>query len=145
MIKRPEGVTAISGDSKIRASHVLLIVDALINYALGGLCLGYRWLAAPFGVPLVENAFYPNILGGVLCGIGVALTIEIFRTQSRFIGLGLGGAIAVNLSGGLVLLSWLVFGRLDLPLRGQIFLWTVGLVLVVISSLELWYNFKHRV
>jgi hypothetical protein len=128
----------------MQTKDVLLIVDAVINYALGVLCLCYRWLAAAVGVPLVENAFYPNILGGVLCGIGIALTIEIFRKHRRMVGLGLGGAVAINLSGGLVLLMWLLFGRLELPLRGQLFLWLVGLVLVGVSSLELWHDLKRQ-
>ena len=35
---------------------------------------------------------------------------------------GLGGAIAINLYGGLVLLWWLMFGNLSLPPRGFVLL-----------------------
>jgi hypothetical protein len=50
--------------------------------------------------------------------------------------LGVGGAIAINLCGGLCLAGWLVFGGLEIPLRGQLFLWGLAVVLVGISAIE---------
>ena len=50
---------------------LLLMVDALINYSLGVLCLLYPFVAAAVGVPIVDNSFYPSILGAVLVGIGI--------------------------------------------------------------------------
>jgi hypothetical protein len=47
--------------------------------------------------------FYPNALGGVLSGIGIALLIEAFREPNGLVGLGLGGAIAINLCDGFTL------------------------------------------
>ena len=35
-------------------------------------------------------------------------------------GLGLRGALAINLSGGFVLAMWLLFGSLDVPIHGKI-------------------------
>jgi hypothetical protein len=116
---------------------ILLIVDAFINYALGILCILYPYVAETVGVPFVENSFYPNILGAVLFGIGIALTIEYFRKQLGWAGLGLGGAVAVNLTGGTVLIFWLILGNLTIPLRGQVFLWMLAIILVLISSIEL--------
>jgi hypothetical protein len=52
-------------------------------------------------------------------------------------GIGLGGAIAINLCGGLVLAAWMLFGGLSLPLRGSVFLWTLVVLLVTISLAEL--------
>ena len=116
----------------------LLLIDAVINFLLGLLLLGFsRPLTHLLGVPYTEISFYPNILGGVLFGIGVALTIEAFRQPKGLVGLGLGGAVAINLCGGMVLLIWLVSGALDLPLRGLVFLWTLAIVLVGISAVEL--------
>ena len=115
---------------------ILLAVDALINYALGILCILYSFVAEPLGVPLVESSFYPNILGAVLFGIGIALTIECFREQRGWTGLGIGGAVAINLSGGIMLLFWLILGNLTIPYRGQIFLWILAIILILISSLE---------
>jgi hypothetical protein len=74
------------------------------------------------------------LLGGVLIGIGIALLIERSRGRS---GLGLAGAISINLCAGLVLAGWLLFGSLDLPLRGQLFLWLLVVLLVGISGVEL--------
>jgi len=58
------------------------------------------------------------------------------------VGLGLGGAIAINLSGGLVLILWLIFGDLNIPFRGHFFLWSLAIILVVISSIELFIHLK---
>ena len=122
----------------MNTSRMVLIVDAAINLLLGILLLLFSApLARLLGVPAVTLSFYPNILGGVLFGIGLALLIECFRPLDGLGGLGLGGAIAINLCGGLVLVAWLITGELSLPLRGQIFLWTLALVLMVISAIEL--------
>lgn len=116
---------------------ILLMIDAFINYALGILCILYPFVAKPIGAPLVESSFYPNILGAVLFGIGVALTIECFRKQRGWAGLGLGGAVAINLSGGIVLLFWLILGNLTIPFRGRVFLWGIAVILILISTMEL--------
>ena len=71
---------------------ITLMIDAFINYALGILCILYPFVAETIGVPLVDNSFYPTILGAVLFGIGIALTIECFKKQGGMAGLGLGGA-----------------------------------------------------
>jgi len=123
---------------------VTLIVDASINYVLGILCILYPFVAEPIGVPIVESSFYPNILGAVLFGIGIALTIECFRKQGGMVGLGLGGAVAINLSGGIVLTFWLLFGNLAIPLKGQLFLWTLAIILLIISSIELLVHMKKK-
>ena len=68
---------------------ITLIIDAIINYALGILCILYPFIAETIGVPIVENSFYPSILGAVLFGIGIALTIECYRKQGGMVGLGL--------------------------------------------------------
>ncbi|MEJ2568031.1 MAG: hypothetical protein P8Z50_04050, partial [candidate division WOR-3 bacterium] len=85
-----------------------------------------------------------NILGAALIGIAIALLIEAFKKEkSIYTGLGLTGAISINLCGGVVLTLWLIFGGLKIPLRGQIFLWTLAFILVIISSVELIFNIKN--
>ncbi len=126
----------------IDKSKILLIIDSVINLILGILLL----LLIPFleqlprvlGVPKVANTFYPSILGAVLLGIGIALLIESFRTNpQQLVGLGLGGAVAINLCGGAGLIAWLIFGDLNLPVNGMLLLWVIAFILVAISSIEL--------
>ncbi len=116
----------------------LLIIDGLINLALGIVLLLFpSSLVAFLGVPGAENSFYPNILGGVLTGIAIALFLESQSNASNTSGLGLLGAVVINLCAGLVLGVWLLWGDLELPLRGTIFLWSLVTLLVGISSIEL--------
>ena len=115
----------------------LLKTDAAINLILGILLMAFlAGLVKALGIPLADLSFYPTILGGVLFGIGLALLVECYRKSSRFVGLGLGGAIAINLCGGFVLAAWLLSDKLSLPLRGTILLWFLVLLLVGISLLE---------
>ena len=127
---------------KMNKAYIILMVDAIFNYTLGILCILYPFVAETMGVPIVDNSFYPTILGAVLIGIGIALTIECYRKKNRIVGLGLGGAVAINLSGGLVLMLWLIFGDLNIPLRGDFFLWSLAIILVGISSFEVFIHLK---
>ena len=62
----------------------VLAADAAINLLLGILLLAFRSELADFlGVPPTEQTFYPTILGGVLLGIGVALT-QLVSTWRSF-------------------------------------------------------------
>ncbi len=116
----------------------LLIIDGVINLLLGGvLVLFPRSLVIALGIPTADQAFYPSILGAVLLGIGIALVIEYPRRPGRVVGLGLGGAVAINLCGGLVLAGWLVLGRLHLPTHGYALLWGLAILIVGLSVVEL--------
>ena len=121
-----------------------LMIDAIVNYALGILCILYPFVAETIGVPIAESSFYPSILGAVLFGIGIALTIECYRKRGGMVGLGLGGAVAINLSGGFVLMLWLIFGDFNIPLRGYFFLWSLATILVGISLIELFVHWKSQ-
>ena len=119
----------------------LLLVDAIINLILGALLATFPKSVVEFlGVPDTDITFYPSILGAVLIGIGVALVIEYLRKPTRPAGLGLYGAIAINLCGAVFLIGWLLIGNLEIPLRGQIFLWGLAVVLIVISVVELVFS-----
>ncbi len=116
---------------------LLLLVDGWINLLLGFVLLFFPApLADALGLPEVETAFYPSILGAVLVGIGLALLVQKFGGADRAQGLGLRGAIAINLCGGAALALWLLSGELAMPARGYAIFW--GLVLVVkgISAVE---------
>ena len=123
-----------------------LLIDASINFILAILLLAFSPALVNFlGVPDTDNSFYPNILGAIFLGITIALVIEANRKHSdRYVGLGLIGAIIINLSGGLVLLLWLLIGGLNLPLKGLIFLWVLDILLVVVSSIELYTSLKEK-
>jgi hypothetical protein len=59
------------------------------------------------------------------------------------VGLGLGGAVAINLSGGLALIFWLIFGDLNIPFRGHFFLWSLAIILVGISLIEIYIHLEN--
>ena len=115
----------------------LLKADAAINLILGILLMAFpAKLVRMLGIPTAEPSFYPTILGGVLFGIGLALFIESYRRSDRFNGLGLTGALLINLGGGCVLAWWLLWGKLNLQVRGQIFLWALVVILIGLSLFE---------
>lgn len=112
----------------------LLSLDAVANLALGLLLIAFPAGVVEFlGIPGADSHFYPNILGAVLFGIGIALFIG--RKGSPH-GLGLGGAISINLCGGVVLGLWLLLGDLQVPLRGNTLLWLLVAFLVGLSAIE---------
>jgi hypothetical protein len=118
--------------------QLLLAADAIINLLLGLLLLLLPVGLLEFlGLPPTDTFFYTSILGGVIFGIGVALSLERWGTPMGIRGLGLGGAIAINLCGGGTLLFWLIVGNLDLPLRGLVTLWIVGILVIGIGLVEL--------
>lgn len=117
------------------STSILLVIDAVINLVLGAILVAFpAGLVSALGLPVTRPAFYPSILGAVLIGIGVALVVERVRGSS---GLGLLGAITINLIGALVLAIWLLSGSLALPSRGRVLLWALVVVLGGISALEL--------
>ena len=116
-------------------TRTLLIVDGIINLALGALLAIYpESIIKVIGLPIVELPFYASILGAVIFGIGIALIIQI---KNPSFGLGLGGAVAINLSGGLCLAAWLLFGNFAIPAIGYYIMWGLVFILVSLSSFEL--------
>jgi hypothetical protein len=109
-----------------------------VNLALGLLLVFLpRGFAKAVGIPIPAIPFYPIILGGVLVGIGVALFLQCFWGRSRVTGLGLEGAIAINLCGAGALVALLVGGDLNLPIRGYAFLWFIVVLVLAIAVVEL--------
>ena len=113
----------------------LLAIDAIANLGLGLLLLTFPSVMVEFlGIPRAESAFYPSVLGAVLIGIGIALLLACRWPDAG--GLGLAGAIAINLCGGLALTGWLLLGDIALPTRGHVLLASLALFLVGISTVE---------
>jgi riboflavin transporter FmnP len=121
----------------------LLIIDAIVNLLLGFALVFFPVdLVRLLDLPASESSFYPSILGAVLFGIGLALLVERFRNIFKMNGLGIGGAIAINICGAGVLVIWLLSNSLNTTLRGFVVLWIVALLVLGISVLELIYQFK---
>lgn len=123
----------------------MLVIDAMINFVLGFLLVVFPTdVVELLGLPMANHAFYPTMLGAVLIGISIALLLECNRRGSGMVGLGLGGAIAINLCAAFVLTFWLLNGKLRVSLFGQIILWIITVILVVISSFEIFVYYKTK-
>ncbi len=123
----------------MRSKHkTLLVIDAIINLVLGLLLLLFpAGVVELLGLPLTNTNFYPSILGAVLFGIGVALLIERYGASKNIRGLGLGGAIAINLCGAGVLLLWLLIAPFDISLRGNVILWSIAIIVLIVGFVEI--------
>jgi hypothetical protein len=123
----------------MKAKHqILLTIDAVVNLALGAILLCFPAGLIDFlGLPKTNTFFYVSILGAVIFGIGVALVAELRGALRGIRGLGLGGAIAINICGGGVLAVWLFFVPLQIPIRGHVVLWSVALIVLGIGFAEL--------
>lgn len=119
-------------------SKILLAIDGMVNILLGLLLLLFPMGIIDFlGLPETDTNFYATLLGAVIVGVGLALFSELACYERGFRGLGLGGAILINLVASIVLIGWLLFGSLPIPLKGRIVLWTVGLTVFSIGIAEI--------
>ena len=118
--------------------NLLLVVDGIVNLVLGIMLIFFPiQLMDAFDLPKVEMFFYINILGAVLFGIGIALLLECFAGKRGVTGLGIGGAIPINICAVGVLIFWLASGRLELSQSGAIFLWSITIIVLGIAVAEL--------
>ena len=128
-------------ESSNSIARPLLLADALINLVLGGLLVVYpQRLVRLLGLPEVRSTFYPAVLGGVLIGIGIALFIA-YRGGGH--GLGLDGAIAINLCGAGIVVIRLLAAPRDFSATGRITLWTVAVLVLGIGLIELFHRLRH--
>jgi hypothetical protein len=128
-----------------RTEKTLLLIDAAVNLMLGLLLLLFpAGVVELLGLPATSTYFYPSILGAIIFGIGIALLLEWRRDISHRRGLGLAGAIAINLCGSGALVVWLLIDPFDLPLRGYVVLWSVALVVVVVGLAEILHTSRRQ-
>lgn len=113
----------------------LLELDGIGNVLLGLPLLLFPGFVSEFlGLSTTGVAFYPAILGAIFIGIGLALLVERFKPSLG--GLGLGGAMIINLIFGVGLAGWLLLSQADLPNRGLIVLSSLAIILIGISVAE---------
>lgn len=116
----------------------MLLVDAVISLVLGLFLLVFpARVVELLGLPPADTMLYPGVLGAVVVGIAIALFLEWKRKPQGRVGLGLGGAVAIDLSAALFLAGWLLFGAAHVPARGRIVLWAIVAVLATVSGLGL--------
>ena len=118
----------------------LLFIDGSVNVFIGFILMLYPiGIEKVIGLPETDTLFYPIILGAVLFGIGIALFLEWRRPADVAPGLGITGAFIINLFGSMALISCLLFIPLNIPFRGFILLWALGIIVFLLGISEL-YN-----
>jgi len=123
----------------------LLVIDALVNLLVGLLLLIFPWGILTFlGLPPVHSYFYSSLLGAVIFGIGLALVLEVYGEKWQLRGLGIAGAIAINLCGGMALLFWLLFSALELSVLATLTLWIICIVVLLVGLAELKSEISKR-
>ncbi len=117
---------------------ILLIIDAIVNIFLGFFLVFFPLKVVDLlGLPVETPPFYAIVLGGVLIGIGIALFLGTERRSGTADGLGLGGALLINLFAALALVSLLIGDRIYIPLRGYLILLGLVLFLLLLCGVEL--------
>lgn len=112
-----------------------LIIEVLLKGGLGAILVAAPGLLAKlFGLPRTDP-LWPRLLGAALIGIAAAAFIEARLPATR--GLGLGGLVAINLSGAAVLLALLILGVAAPTRRGRIALWLAFAVLALLALAQI--------
>lgn len=116
--------------------HQLLWLETLLKLAGGVvLIIGPNAASRVFGLPTARPSLWPRLLGAVLLGLAAATYIEGALPGSR--GLGLGGAIAVNLASAAMIFSLVVLNRGVETGRGRVALSLLAGLLVLLSLFEI--------
>ncbi len=114
----------------------LLWIEFLTKLAVGiPLLLMPRVLARVLGLPPAESPFWPRLIGGLLIGLATAALIEV-RFKSS-IGLGLAGAVSMNVAAAATIGSLLIMGQGGPTRRGRFALWLVAAVLMIQALVEI--------
>jgi hypothetical protein len=121
----------------------LLIIDGIINVLLGILLILFPLGMDHFlSLPYTSTYFYTTIFGAVLIGIGIALFIECKIPSS---GLGLIGAIIINICGASALLLSLFIYKTSIPTFGLIILVVIAILVFLLALLELIQFSKRKI
>jgi cation transport ATPase len=124
-----------------KEDKIFLLIDSIVNIVLGLLLLCYPFgVGKILGLPVSEENFYALILGAVILGIGIALFIDFRYYEKGMRGLGLEGAIAINLLASIVLIIILLPGKLRVSHTGSVILWIIAILVFLIGAAE---YFRH--
>lgn len=95
---------------------ILLLIDCIVNLMIGIVLLLFPiGIIDFFGFPQTNTNFYPSILGAILLGVGSSLFLELAGHAKHLRGIGLGGAILINIVGSIVLIFLPYIRFLDRP------------------------------
>ena len=116
-------------------ADLLLLAHALLFLAMGAILAALpAGTITALGLPASQPGFYRRLLGTTLIGIGLALMMNAL--PGGLSGLGLDGAIAVNLLVAVALAFLLLTGARKTPAQGKRLLWLLVLVLVGLSAAD---------
>jgi len=128
-----------------KEDKILLLVDGIVNILFGLVLLAFPFGSGGFlGLPNSGDNFYALILGAVLLGIGLALFVEVKYYDKGKRGLGLDGAIIINILASLVLIIILLFGTINVSQPGLVILWFVGISVLLIGLVEYFRNMLFK-
>ena len=122
---------------------ILLEIDGYGNVFLGlPLVLFPDGVSRFLGLAAESSTVYPFVAGALLIGIGIALLVERYKPAWK--GLGLGGAIAINLTFGVALAVWLLAGDGCHSARGAMVLWILVAILIGIGFIEIVSKIRRK-
>lgn len=116
-------------------ADLLLLADALLFLAMGTILAVFPGgTIAALGLPAGQPGFYRRMLGATLIGVGLALMMSALPTGLS--GLGLKGAMAVNLCVAVALALQLLTVARKTPSRGKRLLWLLVVILIGLSVVD---------
>ncbi len=121
-------------------SDQLLWFETLLKGSIGLLLVFLPITTARMaGLPHGNTAFWPRLFGAALLGIAGAFAVEGYNLAGGAIeakGLGLGGAVIINLTAILSLFGTLIFSAVATR-RGKVVIWLMILLLLFLTLFEI--------
>lgn len=118
----------------------LLWLETLLKGGIGLIMLFTPITAAKIaGLPHGNSAFWPRLFGAALISIAAAFAVEGYTQLNPNVtagGLGLGGAVIINLVTILSLIGTIIFKGVTTR-RGLLLLWSLSLTLTFLMLVEI--------
>ena len=114
----------------------LLWIEIVLKTSVGALLfLVPRATAKALGLPPVAQSFWPRLVGGALLGIAAAVALGTWLGRPG--GLGLAGAVAINLTAAVVIVAELSLAKDGMAKRGRVLSWLAAGGLGLLGLVEL--------